>query len=109
MADYVVAIPARYASTRLPGKPLASVGGEPMIRVVCTQALQSQASRVIACVDDERVYEVLKGCGAEICMTSKDCHCGTDRIAQMLEKAFSYIRNHCPIKMTCTNSAELLQ
>ena len=86
MADYVVAIPARYASTRLPGKPLASVGGEPMIKVVCKQALQSQASRVIACVDDERVYEVLQGCGAEICMTSKDCRCGTDRIAQMLEK-----------------------
>lgn len=84
MADYVVAIPARYASTRLPGKPLADVAGEPMIRVVCTQALKSGAARVIACVDDVRVEEVLKGCGAEICMTSQECKCGTDRIAQML-------------------------
>ncbi len=86
MAEYVVAIPARYASTRLPGKPLAAVAGKPMIRVVCEQALKSGASRVIACVDDKRVEDVLAGCGAEICMTSLDCKCGTDRIAQMLEK-----------------------
>ena len=85
MTDYVVAIPARYASTRLPGKPLADVDGSPMIRLVCEQALKSKAKKVIACVDDERVEEVLKGCKAEICMTSKDCKCGTDRIAQMLE------------------------
>ncbi len=69
MTDYVVAIPARYASTRLPGKPLADVDGSPMIRLVCEQALKSKAKKVIACVDDERVEEVLKGCKAEICMT----------------------------------------
>ncbi len=84
MQDYIVAIPARYASTRLPGKPLASVGGEPMIRRVCEQALKSGASRVIACVDDERVGDALKGCRAEVCMTSQECKCGTDRIAEMI-------------------------
>lgn len=56
-----------------------------MIRVVCTQALKSRASKVIACVDDERVEDVLKGCGAEVCMTSQDCKCGTDRIAEMIK------------------------
>lgn len=85
MTDYVVAIPARYASTRLPGKPLADIDGTPMIRKVCEQALKSKAVRVIACIDDERVQEALKGCSAEVCMTSKNCKCGTDRIAQMLE------------------------
>jgi 3-deoxy-manno-octulosonate cytidylyltransferase (CMP-KDO synthetase) len=84
MQDYIVAIPARYASTRLPGKPLASVGGEPMIRRVCEQALKSGASLVVACVDDERVRSVLDGCGAEVCMTSQDCKSGTDRIAEMI-------------------------
>ncbi len=84
MTDYIVAIPARYASTRLPGKPLADIGGTPMIRRVCDQALKSGASRVIACVDDERVSAALEGCKAEVCMTSKACKCGTDRIAQMI-------------------------
>ncbi len=97
MQDYIVAIPARYASTRLPGKPLASVGGEPMIRRVCEQALKSGAARVIACVDDERVSAVLEGCGAEVCMTSKECKCGTDRIAEMI-RTFSI-----PNSMTVVN------
>ena len=80
MSDYIVAIPARYASTRLPGKPLAEVGGMPMIRRVCMQALTSKAKQIIACVDDERVSDALKGLDVTVCMTSKSCRCGTDRI-----------------------------
>ncbi|MCR5083966.1 MAG: 3-deoxy-manno-octulosonate cytidylyltransferase [Succinivibrionaceae bacterium] len=83
MTGYVVAIPARYASTRLPGKPLASVGGMPMIRKVCLQALTSSASEVIACVDDERVAAALDGVGVRVCLTSQECKSGTDRIAEM--------------------------
>lgn len=85
MSEYIVAIPARYASTRLPGKPLVDVGGMPMIRRVCLQALKSGAAKVIACLDDERVRAALDGCKAEICMTSPDCKCGTDRIAEMIK------------------------
>ena len=58
MSEYIVAIPARYASTRLPGKPLCDVGGMPMIKRVCLQALKSNAKEVIACVDDKRVEDV---------------------------------------------------
>lgn len=82
--SYVVAIPARYASTRLPGKPLLDTGGMPMIRRVCLQALKSGASRVIACIDDERVGAALEGSGAEVCLTSPQCSCGTDRLAEMI-------------------------
>ena len=60
MSDYIVAIPARYASTRLAGKPLASVGGEPMICQVCKKALASQAQAVIACIDHEAVAQALE-------------------------------------------------
>ncbi len=86
MADYIVAIPARYASTRLPGKPLADCDGMPMIKRVALQALNSKAKRIIICIDDERVAQALQGVNVEVCMTSKDCKCGTDRIAEMLKK-----------------------
>lgn len=83
--SYIVAIPSRLASTRLPNKPLALVGGVPLIRRVCMQALKSDAVRVIACVDDEKIAACLDGLeGAEVCMTSKDAKCGTDRIAEMI-------------------------
>ncbi|NLK85643.1 MAG: 3-deoxy-manno-octulosonate cytidylyltransferase [Aeromonadales bacterium] len=87
MKDYIVAIPSRFASTRFPGKPLVMVGGIPMVKRVCMQALKSDAKKVVACIDDERVQGVLEGIDkVEVCMTSKDCNCGTDRLAQMIEK-----------------------
>lgn len=86
MTDYIVAIPSRLASTRLPNKPLSLVGGVPLIRRVCMQALKSRAQRVIACVDDEKIAACVEGLeGAEICMTSKEARCGTDRIAEMIK------------------------
>ena len=89
MSDYIVAIPARYASTRLAGKPLASVGGEPMICQVCKKALAAQAQAVIACIDHEAVAQALKPLAAEnprlkVCMTSDKPRSGTERIAEML-------------------------
>ena len=87
MQDYIVAIPSRFASTRFPGKPLVLVGGIPMVKRVCMQALKSKAKQVIACVDDERVSAVLNGMDkVQVCMTSTDCNCGTDRLAQMIKK-----------------------
>ena len=87
MSPYIVAIPSRLASTRLPNKPLREVGGMPMIRRVCLQALKSSAQRVIVCVDDDRTAACLQDLpGVEVCMTSPQAKCGTDRIAQMIEK-----------------------
>ena len=85
MKDYIVAIPARYASTRFPGKPLALVGGMPMIKRVCLQSLKSRAKKVIVCTDDDRIKEALSGLNhVEVCMTSNTLNCGTDRIAAMI-------------------------
>lgn len=88
--DYIVAIPARYASTRLAAKPLALVDGKPMIVKVCEKALESSAKEVIACVDHPLVVEALEPLAKEntrlvICMTSQTPRSGTERIAEMLK------------------------
>ena len=88
--DYIVAIPARYASTRLAAKPLALVDGKPMIVKVCEKALESSAKEVIACVDHPLVVEALEPLAKEnkrlvICMTSQAPRSGTERIAEMLK------------------------
>lgn len=87
--EYVVAIPSRYASTRLAAKPLAIVDGKPMIVKVCEKALESSAKYVMACIDHEAVAEALAPLAASnerlrICMTSQKPRSGTERIAEML-------------------------
>lgn len=83
--SFVVVIPARYASTRLPGKPLADIHGKPMVQHVVEKALQSGADRVIVATDDERVQQALApfaaAAGFEVCMTSPDHQSGTERLA----------------------------
>lgn len=77
-------IPARYASTRLPGKPLADIAGKPMIVRVYEQAARArQISGVIAAVDDQRVYDVLAAHGCKAMMTAKNHPTGTDRLAEV--------------------------
>lgn len=77
-------IPARYASTRLPGKPLADIAGKPMIVRVYEQASRAKRlSGVIAAVDDERVYEAVVYHGGKAMMTAKDHPTGTDRLAEV--------------------------
>lgn len=77
-------IPARYASTRLPGKPLADIAGKPMIVRVYEQASRAKRlSGVIAAVDDERVYEVVVSHGGRAMMTAKNHPTGTDRLAEV--------------------------
>ena len=61
--SFVVVIPARYASTRLPGKPLADIHGKPMVQHVVEKALQSGADRVIVATDDDRVRQALQATG----------------------------------------------
>lgn len=83
--DFVVIIPARYASTRLPGKPLRDISGLPMIQRVWQQACKSSAGRVVIATDDKRIEEVASDFGAEVCMTAEDHQSGTDRLQQVVE------------------------
>ncbi len=78
-----VAIPARYASTRLPGKPLALLGGTPLVLHVYRAALRSGAEEVIVATDDERIREACLAAGADVEMTGTGHPSGTDRIAEV--------------------------
>ncbi|MEW6654069.1 MAG: 3-deoxy-manno-octulosonate cytidylyltransferase [Bacteroidota bacterium] len=79
-------IPARFASSRLMGKPLAVIGGKPMIQHTYNSAKKSKLlDKVIIAVDDEKVFQVVKSFGAEAFMTPKDCASGSDRIALVTE------------------------
>lgn len=82
-SSFRVAIPARYASTRLPGKPLRLLAGRPLIEHVYQRALASGASEVVIATDDRRIQQVAEGFGATVCMTSSDHLSGTDRLAEV--------------------------
>ncbi len=79
-------IPARFASTRLMGKPLADIGGKPMIQHTYESALKSKLiSKIIIAVDDDKVAQVAKSFGAEAVMTPKNIATGSDRIAYVVK------------------------
>lgn len=80
----VVVIPARYLSTRLPGKPLVSLAGKPMIQRVYEQVrLAQRVDRVIVATDDERIVKAVEGFGGEARMTRADHRTGTERVAEV--------------------------
>jgi len=82
--EVVIVIPARYASTRLPGKPLVSLAGKPMIERVYERAkLAKNAGRVIVATDDERIVKAVEAFGGEARMTRADHRSGTERIAEV--------------------------
>ncbi|MBN6710596.1 3-deoxy-manno-octulosonate cytidylyltransferase [Haemophilus haemoglobinophilus] len=83
---FTVIIPARYASSRLPGKPLADIAGKPMIQHVWEKAQQSGASRVVVATDNEEVAQAVHSFGGEVCMTSSQHNSGTERLAEVVEK-----------------------
>jgi len=85
MTDFVVVIPARYASERLPGKPLREINGKAMIEHVYQRGLESAATEVVIATDDERVAEAAEGFGATICMTGDQHRSGTERIAEVAD------------------------
>jgi len=80
---FIVIIPARLASTRLPNKPLADLGGKPMVVRVAEQAALSGAARVIVATDHESIRAACAAHGVEVCMTRSDHPSGTDRIAEV--------------------------
>jgi len=80
----ICVIPARYASTRLPGKPLQMIAGKPMIQRVYEQAMKAQSPiEVIVATDDERVANAVKMFGGKVVMTSTEHRSGTDRLAEV--------------------------
>ena len=84
--SYTVVIPARFAATRLPGKPLLDINGKPMIQHVYERALQSEAAAVYIATDDERIQKVAEQFGAQAILTDDSHLSGTDRIHEVAEK-----------------------
>jgi 3-deoxy-manno-octulosonate cytidylyltransferase (CMP-KDO synthetase) len=83
----VIVIPARYASTRLPGKPLREIGGKSIIRWVYEKAMESRLKdEVVIATDDERIRQAGEAFGAEVAMTSPDCRSGTDRCMEAIQR-----------------------
>lgn len=82
---FIGIIPARYASTRFPGKPLALLGGKPVIQHVY-EKVAAVLEAVYVATDDERIYDVVKSFGGQVVMTRTDHKSGTDRIEEAIEK-----------------------
>jgi 3-deoxy-manno-octulosonate cytidylyltransferase (CMP-KDO synthetase) len=78
-----VVIPARFESTRLPGKVLLPIAGKPMLQHVWERARESGASDIVIATDDKKVAKAARTFGAQVCMTSESCNSGTDRVAQI--------------------------
>ena len=80
---FTVVIPSRFASTRLPGKPLQLIAGKPMVQHVWEQACKSSAERVVVATDDARIVDACRAFGAEVVLTREDHNSGTDRLAEV--------------------------
>jgi 3-deoxy-manno-octulosonate cytidylyltransferase (CMP-KDO synthetase) len=85
VTDFKVVIPARYASQRLPGKPLEDLGGWPMLRHVWSRAGESGATEVVIATDDERIRSTAEGFGARVLMTDPGHRSGSERIVEVLD------------------------
>lgn len=83
--SFLAVIPARFGSTRLPGKPLLEIAGQPMIQRVYARAASSRAQRVLVATDDQRIADVVRGFGGECVMTASDHPTGTDRLAEVAD------------------------
>jgi 3-deoxy-manno-octulosonate cytidylyltransferase (CMP-KDO synthetase) len=83
---FQVIIPARYASSRFPGKPLADLGGKPMVVHVCERAAKSGAAAVHVATDDVRIADAVRAAGHSAIMTRADHPSGTDRLAEVVRK-----------------------
>jgi len=86
VTDFVIVIPSRYASVRLPGKPLRLIAGKPMLQHVYERATESGAADVVIATDDERIAQAAKLFSAKCFMTSADHRSGTDRLAEVARK-----------------------
>ncbi len=80
---FTVVIPSRFASTRLPGKPLQMIAGKPMVQHVWEQACKSSAQQVVVATDDQRIVDACNAFGAHVVLTRADHESGTDRLAEV--------------------------
>ena len=80
--SFRVIIPARYESSRLPGKPLADIAGKPMIQHVYERAMESGAETILIATDHEDIVTAAKKFGAPVCLTSQNHRSGTDRLSE---------------------------
>lgn len=85
MTNFVVVIPARFASTRLPGKALRTIHGRPMLQHVFERGTESRATEVVVATDDDRIGDVAADFGATVCMTGDQHRSGTERIAEVAD------------------------
>ncbi|MFD2720595.1 3-deoxy-manno-octulosonate cytidylyltransferase [Hymenobacter monticola] len=92
-------IPARFASTRLPGKPLVDLGGRSMIQRVVEQARQANLARVVVATDDVRIQEHVQGFGGEAVLTRPDHPSGTDRLWEAFQQLGSPADVHCIVNI----------
>lgn len=83
--DFKVVVPARYGSTRLPGKPLLKIAGKPIVQHVYERARQSAAGEVVVATDDSRIADACTAFGADVALTRPDHQSGTDRIAEVIK------------------------
>lgn len=83
--SFTVIIPARYGSSRFPGKPLAKIHDKPMIQHVFERCQKAGATRVIVATDDKRISDVVEGFGGKVCLTSDTHESGTQRIAEVIQ------------------------
>ncbi len=86
LMSFTVVIPARYQSSRLPGKPLAGIAGKPMIQWVYEQSVKSGASLVVVATDDQRIADAVEQFGGTVCMTANTHESGTERLAEVVQK-----------------------
>jgi 3-deoxy-manno-octulosonate cytidylyltransferase (CMP-KDO synthetase) len=80
---FKVVIPARYGSTRLPGKPMLDIAGKPMIAHVCQRALEANAGQVVVATDDQRIFDAVTDLDIQVVMTDVNHQSGTERIAEV--------------------------
>ncbi len=83
---FKVVIPARFGSTRLPGKPLLPLAGKPMIAHVCARAQEAEAEDIVVATDDDRIYQTVNDLGMKAVMTRADHNSGTERIAEVAQQ-----------------------
>lgn len=85
MINFAVVIPARYASERLPGKPLRDINGKPMIQHVYERGKESRARELVVATDDQRIADACDAFGATVCMTGDQHRSGSERIAEVCD------------------------
>lgn len=83
---FKVVIPARYGSTRLPGKPLLNIAGKPMIAHVCQRAIEANADEIVVATDDRRIFTQVSDLGINVVMTDVSHQSGTERINEVAEQ-----------------------